>query len=398
MYRGQTSVSQALGITSGFNQQFPFRITIPSNLGPTFQGMRRDGRWLQRSWIAKAVIAVGGRPDIETRREIIASTLPQTSSVAATTVAAATIGASDASLQGVEVTASCEPQPAPPREIITSCSRCGGPLNPSLEDLIITCRYCGFTVTLATHEEIKTHSMLENHLFTQQAVEAAQKYMDKGIFRSGVARDAQITEIKLKYLPFWTFPVSTSTAYSGVTGEGLTGEMHQIEDALTDKRASKLAKFGKIMKAGASAYIESQQKDRRPRTVSLSFSSHYVWPILARKSTVTEINYYDVPAVKKIPFDTGKIASDAEFLNTEFKEQEAKLKVKTEVEAKERLVASGKVDTLQSCSTNVSLADGELVHVPIWFVHYSLKGGNYAILVDGSEGKVLGGGRPLLHS
>jgi len=241
--------------------------------------------------------------------------------------------------------------------------------------------------------------MLENHLFTQQAVEAAQKYMDKGILRSGVSRDAQITNVKLRFIPFWTFPVNTQTNFSGITGAGLSGEMHQVEAALTDKRASKLSKFGKLVKAGASAYMEmqqQQQKDHKPTTVSLSFSSHYAWPILARKTMITEINYYDVPAARKIPFDVGKISSDAEFLNTEFNEEEAKPKVKAEVEARERLLASGRVDTLQSCGTNVNVGDGELVHAPIWFVHYTLKGENYIILVDGSEGKVLGGGRPLL--
>lgn len=164
---------------------------------------------------------------------------------------------------------------------------------------------------------------------------------------------------------------------------------------MTDKRASKLSKFGKMVQAGASAYLETRQKDRKPTTVSLSFSSYYVWPILARKTMISEIGYYDVPAAKKIPFDVGKIPSDAEFLNTEFNEEEAKPKVRAEVEARERLLASGRVDTLQSCSTNVTVGDGELVHAPIWFVQYSLKGENYVILVDGSEGKVLGGGRPL---
>jgi len=213
--------------------------------------------------------------------------------------------------------------------------------------------------------------------------------------RSGVSRGAQITHVKLRYVPFWTFPVNTNTSYMGVTGAGLSGELHQVEAALTDKRASKLSKFGKLMKAGASAYLEMQQKERKPTTVSLSFSSHYVWPILARRTMISEINYYDVPAARKIPFDVGKISSDAEFLNTEFNQEEAKSKVKTEVEEREKLLASGRVDTLQSCSTNVTIGEGELVHAPIWFVHYALKGENYVILVDGSEGKVLGGGRPL---
>jgi len=393
MYRGQVKVSNKLRIPSGFYQQFPFSITIPAGLGPTFQGLRRDGQWLDRTWMIKGVVSVGGRPDVDTKRNVqvlIPSAAPAPPPHPSIPSASPPVVAPVAALEQVTV-----PKPTAPREMITSCTRCSAPLSPSQEDLIITCRYCGFTISMATQEEIKIHSMLENRLYAQQAVEAAQKYMDKGIFRSGVSRDAQITNVKLRYVPFWTFPATTHTSFSGVTGTGLGGEMHQVEEAMTDKRVGKLMKFGKLMKAGASAYIEMQQKDRKPRNVSLSFSSNYVWPILARRTMISEINYYDVPAARKIPFDTGKISSDAEFLNTEFNEDEAKAKVRVEVENKERLIASGRVDTLQSCSTNVTVSDGELVHAPIWFVHYSLKGDNYVILVDGSEGKVLGGGRPM---
>jgi len=399
MHRGQAKVSQKLRIPTGFSQQFSFTITVPAGLGPTFQGLRHDGQRLERTWTIKGVVAVGGRPDVETARNINVS-MPSALTSTPTPIPAmpASLTTPVPSVAAPTITEPMQiptPKPPTPREIITSCTRCGGPISPSQEDLIITCRYCGFTISLATSEEIKKHSMLENHLFTQQAVEAAQKYMDKGIFRSGVSREAQITNVKLRFVPFWTFPATTQTSFSGVTGAGLSGEFHQVEAALTDKRASKLSKFGKLVKAGASAYMEMQQKDRKPTTVSLSFSSHYAWPILARKTMITEINYYDVPAARKIPFDAGKVAPDAEFLNTEFNEEEAKPKVKAEVEARERLLASGRVDTLQSCSTSVAVGEGELVHAPIWFVHYSLKGDNYVILVDGSEGKVLGGGRPL---
>lgn len=287
------------------------------------------------------------------------------------------------------------PTPEPPKALVNSCSRCGAPINPNQEDLIVTCRYCGFTLSLATQDEIKKHSMLENHLFTQQAVEAAQKFMDKGLLRVGVSKDAQIIMAKLRFVPFWVFPVNANTSFSGVTGAGVMGELHQAQRALTDKRASKLSRFGLLLKAGVSAYAETQQKDRRPMTVSQAFSSYYVWPVLARNALISEINFYDVPAARKIPFDVGKIASDAEFLNTELKEEEAKAKIRAEVEARERLIASGKVDTLQTCSTTVAVGEGELVHTPIWFVHYTLKGDNYAIAVDGCEGKALGGGRPL---
>lgn len=394
MYHGQAKLSQKQKIPNGFSEQFPFSITIPGGLGPTFQGLRKDGQALERTWTLKGVVAVGGRPDVEVRRTIqVSIPMQQTPPLTTPTgIPGAPIPTTNPVTDSVPTIA---PRPQVPKQLPTSCTRCSAPLSPSQEDLIITCRYCGFTISLATSEEIKSHSMLENHLFTQQAVETAQKYMDKGILRSGVSRDAQITNVKLRFIPFWTFPVNSQTSYTGVTGAGLNGELHQVEAALSDKRASKLSKFGQLVKAGASAYMEMQQKDRKPTTVSLSFSSHYVWPILARKTMITEINYYDVPAAKKTPFDVGKIPSDAEFLNTEYNEEEAKPKIKAEVEARERLLASGRVDTLQACQTSVAVGEGELVHAPIWFVHYSLKGENYVILVDGSEGKVLGGGRPL---
>jgi DNA-directed RNA polymerase subunit RPC12/RpoP len=277
----------------------------------------------------------------------------------------------------------------------TNCTRCGAPLSVTQEDLVVTCRYCGFTMTVATREEIKRHSMLENRLFAQQAVEAAQKYMDKGLLRVGVSKEASITNVKLRYVPFWVCSANANTFFRGVTGSGIMGEIHQAQEAVTDKRAGGFKKFGKLVLAGAKAYSEMQQKDRKPQTVSYSFSNNYIWPTLARQTMISEINYYDVPAARKIPFDVGKIPPDAEFLNIELNEEEAKTKVKSEVEAKERLIASGKVDTLENCNVNVVLGEAELVHAPVWFVHYTLKGENYVIAVDGCEGKVLGGGRPL---
>jgi len=287
------------------------------------------------------------------------------------------------------------PVPKPSQPPPTNCTRCGAPLNVTQEDLIATCRYCGYTITVATRDEIKQHSMLENRLFSQQAVEAAQKYMDKGILRVGVSKEASITNVKLRYVPFWVCPANTNTFVKGVTGTGIMGEIHQAQEAATDKRSSGFAKFGKLVLAGAKAYAETQQKNRQPQNVSYSFSNTYIWPTLARRTMISEINYYDVPAARKIPFDVGKIQQDAEFLNIELSEEEAKAKIKTEVEAKERLIASGKVDTLQACNTSITLGEAELVHAPVWFVHYTLKGENYVIAVDGSEGKVLGGGRPL---
>ena len=70
MYEDQTIVAGRTNITKGFNQRFPFRITVPTHLGPSFQGTRHDGHWLERTWTLKSVVAVGGRPDVKAERLI----------------------------------------------------------------------------------------------------------------------------------------------------------------------------------------------------------------------------------------------------------------------------------------------------------------------------------------
>jgi len=164
--------------------------------------------------------------------------------------------------------------------------------------------------------------------------------------------------------------------------------------AITRKKKSRLSRFGKFIKAGASLALEKKLSEER-RTVRDQFSSHYNWTTLARMAMISNINYYEVSAQRKIPFNSGKIPKEAEFLNTELKEEEIKGKVRAEVEIKQRELVSERVDTLDFCYTSVIIGEGELIHAPIWFIHYQLDGENYAIAIDGCTGKVLGGGRPL---
>ena len=67
LYKGQTKVSEKLKITKGYSQQFPFQITIQPNA--------RTMIYLSRpkpggEWTLKGVIAVEGRPNVETKKDI----------------------------------------------------------------------------------------------------------------------------------------------------------------------------------------------------------------------------------------------------------------------------------------------------------------------------------------
>jgi len=390
VYSNPVPVSGPLKIPDKYDGKFMFRITIPPHLGPSYQGGRQDGSWLQRIWVAKATIAVAGRPDIEVAKEFQVAASKAEGLDAGGTAAAAAVATGAAAAQGTA-------QPPKEETIPTNCPKCGAPFTVTQEDVFITCKYCGYSLTIASRQKLGKHSMLETRFFRQQAAEAAQKFMDKGILRVGVAKESVITNVVLRYLPFWIFRANATTSFRGTVGGGMGMPMGGGRDAQTAEA------IGNLILIGADAYMRSKggrgmgagYNQSAPRPVAQTFSNQYVWPVLARAALITEVNFYGIPTEKKIPFDQGKIPADAELLKSEMTEAEAKDKAKVEIEEKERKAASGKVTTLETISTNIYFGDGELIHAPVWFVYYTLRGENYIIAIDACDGKPLGGGRPL---
>jgi len=392
MHSNPVPVSGPLKVPNGYDGKFQFRFSIPPHLGPSYQGGRQDGSWLQRVWMAKAIVAIAGRPDIEAVKEFQVAAPKAGGLDAGGATAAAAVAAGSAAASGMAA------QPQKEESIPTNCPKCGAPFTITQEDIFITCKYCGYSLTIASRQKLGKCSMLETRLFRQQVAEAAQKFMDKGIFRVGVAKESVITSVVLRYIPFWVFSANASTSFRGTVGVGSMGIPTR-----GSKEAEAAEVIGKLILSGADAYMRGRvgrgvgmgYNQNAPRPVAQTFSNQYVWPVLARAAMMTEVNFYGIPTEKKIPFDQGKIPSDAEFLKSEMTEEEAKGKAKVEIEAKERQIASQKVSVLETISTNIYLGEGELIHAPVWFVYYTLKGENYVIAIDGCDGKPLGGGRPM---
>jgi len=59
LHEEKITVAGRMRVTEGFNQQFPFSITVPSGVPPTYRG-----RNASNTWKMKGVIAVKGRPDV----------------------------------------------------------------------------------------------------------------------------------------------------------------------------------------------------------------------------------------------------------------------------------------------------------------------------------------------
>jgi len=59
VHKGKITVAGRMHASSGFNQDFPFSINLPTGVPPTYRGRNANNTWKM-----KGVLAVKGRPDV----------------------------------------------------------------------------------------------------------------------------------------------------------------------------------------------------------------------------------------------------------------------------------------------------------------------------------------------
>ncbi|MEW6069679.1 MAG: hypothetical protein AB1485_03600 [Candidatus Thermoplasmatota archaeon] len=305
------------------------------------------------------------------------------------------------------------------------CNSCGAPLKIGYGATLVTCEYCGSSMAISGEvaKLISKHSMLLNKITPEQAVEVAKKWMDSGIFRVGVSKEATITEVSLKYLPVWTIPVTVTGNYSASSSGGYSADVRQMSDAWKEKDKKgflkglgKLAVKGAAIAAiavGAGKAVSSRGRGGTGMMIggavlhdiatggqrgpaSGPISKQYYELMLARRASDIDLNQYQIPLQEKEIFAIGKIPTDAEILNGDMLEEEAKAKADALAREQVRKELSHQYDTIHALNINTAVGEGELIHIPVWFVNYEHRGINRMAGVDGITGKVVNGTRPTI--
>ena len=235
------------------------------------------------------------------------------------------------------------------------CSNCGAPLTFKPGEIVVTCRYCGFTLVIATHEAfILEHSLIINEYDELKVDKILRSWMSSGFLKPrDLAQKAKIVEKELQYLPFWIVPISATTHYKG------------IFERITPP----------VVKEG-------------------SISKSYNWIILGRKASNFPTREYQIPIEGKIPFDFRQINRNAEVLNSELSEGEVIDEAKQEVDSHHRFLASKDVDKLIEFKNDYDIGKAVYVHAPIWFIVYEYKKKYYNVILDGTTGQVIKGDIP----
>ncbi len=267
------------------------------------------------------------------------------------------------------------------------CPSCGAPIKPVFGEMVITCEYCGGSVTLggAGWKEIQKHTMLPLKVKDQAAALAAvRQWIDNGFFHRHDFEESKVDEAKLSYVPFWVMPVSASTTYqyqaAAASIGGTVGTLAAAEllgGALGGRRGGIM-----VMPIMAGPVVNP--------TRSETISGQYEYPVVAVKSmTAYQPKDYQFQLADRALFDKKTIPDGTPVLNGDLGEDAAHGAAKAYVEQLQSEAAHRKHSMVSKLETKVDITDGELLHVPVWYFQLERKGAKSMILIDGNADRVI---------
>jgi hypothetical protein len=269
-----------------------------------------------------------------------------------------------------------------------NCPNCGGPLKPLFGEMVITCDYCGSSVTLggAGWKEINKHTLLLPKLTTADAALAVvRKYLDQGFFHRKDFEESQIVEQKLSFVPFWIIPTSATTnfiytdvAVSVGSTVGSIAAAELLGSALGGGRRGGFIPVPIMM----GAPMGSSRQD--------AISGQYEFPVVAVKSMATyQPKDYKFQLEQRTFFDRKAIPAGAPVLNGDLGEDAAQHAAQAFVMQLQSESAHQKHHMVSKLNTDVQVSEGELLHVPVWYMLVQHKDAKSIILIDSHAGQVI---------
>ncbi len=280
------------------------------------------------------------------------------------------------------------------------CPSCGAPIAPKFGEMIITCEYCGSSVTLGGNgwTGVQKQTMLPTQFSNADAMTARVKdLMDRGLLHRHLQENSKLEEMTLSYVPYWLVSVSartsvtatnmaaeagtiaTTAALAGILGGGLGGGRGRgnFGGALLTG-----AMMGSMMGGGGMGGGGIKKAEE--------LDENYSFPVIALKALQPyQPRDYHFALENRVLFDVGKISKTIKVLNGDISEDTAKYQAKTLVDQLQSEKAHAKFHMIQSLNTVEDVADAELLHAPIWFVRYDYKGNKIVLVLDANTGNLM---------
>ncbi|MDG7034762.1 MAG: zinc ribbon domain-containing protein [Nitrososphaerota archaeon] len=306
--------------------------------------------------------------------------------------------ATGASLQGQKGQPKAQENILAPAGITSlKCPSCGAPITPKFGEMIITCEYCGSSITLANDgwKSIQKHTMLPLKFVDEgQVEERVKKLMDRGLLHRHLEESSVKEEFSLSYIPYWVVTVSARTT---VTSQNVAAQVGQT--------ATEAAVFGILLGGmgggfggrrfistgrgfGPTLFFMGGYGGGGNVTVN-TIDANYNYPVIAVKSLMEyQPKNYEFAMNERVLFDVSKVKS-IKVLNGDLGEDAAKGQARTLVEQLQSDRAHKQYHMIQKLQTEVEVSEGELLHAPVWFARYDHKGKKIVLLIDGNSGNTI---------
>jgi len=282
----------------------------------------------------------------------------------------------------------------PPMPQSLKCNSCGAPLKPSAGLALVVCAYCGAATTIGAGgaaQVIQKHFMLASTIGQEQALTAGGQWLNKGLLRRKVAETSDLGNTVLKFVPYWVVPTTVVADYQGTRGTGVA----QMRSETTGGKIL----GGALFALNAAAMANQKNRNVQPQVTRvrdrIQISKNI--PVVAVRgyTKYQPEGGYEFNEAAKVNFDKRQ-SGGAEVMDGDVTEAEAKQLAGGQAQKIAEREAKKRVDSLESIQVYPTMADGELLHVPVFFVEYAHKGKAMFIAIDGNAGHVMNGERPAV--
>ena len=286
---------------------------------------------------------------------------------------------------------------APSTATSLKCPSCGAPIAPKFGEMIITCEYCGSSVTLGSSgwANIQKQTMLPLRIQSTDDISArVRSMMDTGLLHRHLQESSNLEEMNLSVVPYWLVAASarTSLIATDMLAEGATvATTAALFGVMAGMGGGRRGGFGGPLLTGAVlGSMMGGGIGGGGQRKAMQMDDNYNFPIVALKAlTSYQPHDYQFSLQDRTLFDISQYPKGIKVLNGDISEDSARYQAKTLVDELQSQKAHAKYHMIQQIQSQVDVSDTELLHVPVWFVRYDHKGNKIVLVIDGNSGSAI---------
>jgi len=263
--------------------------------------------------------------------------------------------------------------------------------------MIITCEYCGSSVTLGSSgwANIQKQTMLPLRIQSTDDISArVRSMMDTGLLHRHLQESSNLEEMNLSVVPYWLVAASarTSLIATDMLAEGATvATTAALFGVMAGMGGGRRGGFGGPLLTGAVlGSMMGGGIGGGGQRKAMQMDDNYNFPIVALKAlTSYQPHDYQFSLQDRTLFDISQYPKGIKVLNGDISEDSARYQAKTLVDELQSQKAHAKYHMIQQIQSQVDVSDTELLHVPVWFVRYDHKGNKIVLVIDGNSGSAI---------